>query len=90
MTRIAVYECPCCGRRVSLAVDAGTRPSRRIDCKGWCQPCGGACLDVARCTGIEQDGEPVPEPTLWAKTARFVRASSRLDLPDVAPQDLAW
>lgn len=93
MTRIAVYECRCCGRSVSLPMAAGHRAVARIRCEGWCLRCDGACRDVARRTAIEreEDAAPLePEPALVAPTVRLVRPSARLDLRDFRPQDQAW
>lgn len=91
MTRIAVYECPCCGRRLSSQVEPGQHLPKRLRCDGWCLRCGGGCLDDARRLALEPAEEPEAIPVAEAsKPVRFIRASRRLDLPTFQPQDLAW
>ena len=91
MGRIAVYECPCCARRLSQPMPARRRAAPSIQCEGWCLRCGGACHDSARCIAVEPDEDPATlVQALIADAARLVKPSRRLDLPDFRPQDLAW
>ena len=91
MPRIAVYECACCGGRVSRPVPPYHRATPRLRCEGWCLRCGGSCRDVARRVAVEQEEAPdVVAEAIVAERVRLVKPSPRLDLPDFRPQDLAW
>jgi hypothetical protein len=90
MPRIAVYECPCCGRRVSDPVAAGRRAPTRQRCEGWCRRCDGACRDQARRIAVERAEEPAAAAVLEAlPPVRLVKPSARLDLPDFRPPERA-
>lgn len=90
--RIAVYECPCCSRRVSLPVEPGRRAATRLPCGGWCLRCDGACRDVVRRIAVEREEDTPEPPTPLAPMpeVRLVKPSARLDLPDFRPRDRAW
>lgn len=92
MPRIAVYECRCCGGRVSQPVPEGVRVAPRIRCEGWCLRCDGSCRDFARRIALEREEEPPRSEAALevAPTVRLARPSKRLDLPDFRPQDMSW
>jgi hypothetical protein len=90
MPKFAVFECPCCSRRVSIPVAPGGRVPGRTRCDGWCRRCDGACHDLARRVAVERDDGPVALEAPVADAVRLVKPSARLDLPDFRPQDLAW